>query len=72
MVTYTDMKIECLELCRRAFETIIKRFPHYKSYYQLALLHLRDKDFQQGLDTIFGKLFKGKFTSFEVSFDFYI
>uniref|UniRef100_A0A914QQK4 Uncharacterized protein n=1 Tax=Panagrolaimus davidi TaxID=227884 RepID=A0A914QQK4_9BILA len=65
MITFTDLRVECIEYCRRAFETIVKRFPHYKSYYQLALLHLINHEFQQGMDIIFVKLFKGKFVSFE-------
>jgi len=66
LVEFTDLRIECIELCRRAFETIVKRFPHYKSYYRLAVLHLTEGNSpQKSLDVIITRLYRGKFQSFE-------
>ncbi|KAE9555056.1 hypothetical protein FO519_001717 [Halicephalobus sp. NKZ332] len=66
LVEFTDLRTECIELCRRAFETIVKRFPHYKSYYRLAVLHLTEGNSpQKSLDVIINKLYRGKFQSFE-------
>ncbi|CAB3397640.1 unnamed protein product [Caenorhabditis bovis] len=57
-------KLEIMEslkdMCFKAFTLVCERFPHIKSYYRLAQMHLSNRDIQAASDQILKHVFRRK------------